>query len=54
VDRRRFVEAADRRGIDVETAAALHEDLYGPGPERLREASFAGANGLTRTVQVLV
>src|SRR5262249_6839571 len=34
VDRQRFVEAAGRRGIDVETAAALHEDLYGPGPEQ--------------------
>jgi len=54
VDRDRFLEAATRRGIGPETAAALHEDLYGPGAERLKEASFSGANRLTRTVQVLV
>jgi hypothetical protein len=54
MDRDRFLEAASRRGIDAETAATLHEDLYGPGAERLKQTSFAGANRLTRTVQVLV
>jgi hypothetical protein len=54
VDRRTFLEAAGRRGIDTATAAALHEDLYGAGAERLTQASFSGANRLTRTVQVLI
>ena len=56
VDRATFLAAASRRGIDAEAAAALHEDLYGPGVERLGRPAvpFAAASGLSRTVNVLV
>jgi hypothetical protein len=56
VDRETFLRAAARRGIDAETAAALHDDLYGTDPRGLDRprGSFASENRLTRTVQVLV
>jgi len=56
VDRDRFVEAAGRRRIDAETAAALYDDVYGTAPERLSRTGTAvlAETRLTRTVQVLV
>jgi hypothetical protein len=57
VDRSTFVEAARRRGIDPDTAAALHEDLYGAEePRQLARqvGDFGSRNRLSRTVTVLV
>jgi hypothetical protein len=57
VDRATFLEAARRRGIDAETAAALHDDLYGVDePSRLSRSvsDFGSRNRLSRTVTVLV
>jgi hypothetical protein len=57
VDRTTFVEAARRRGIDPETAAALHEDLYSADdPQRLSRSvsEFGSRTGLSRTVSTLI
>ncbi len=57
MDRATFLEAARRRGIDAEAAAALHDDLYGADePKRLSRGGtdFGNRNRLSRTVSVLV